>query len=92
MTWKGQPDAAANHTLWLHKTGTSDFGAANWTQLGGSKSFPADNDRYLIRHLDTDFAAYVDGATGAFEFVVTLDNNSELVRSDYVQVIVTSTP
>ena len=91
ITWKGQPNGDANVSMWIHKAGTSDFVAANWAQLGIAEPMTDDDDEYIVRHLTSDFATYV-GAGGIFEVVLTSDNDSESLRTDYIQLLITSNP
>jgi hypothetical protein len=93
VLWKGQPNAAANATVWVLKTGTSPYSAANWVQLGALLAIPADTDRYVVRHIDgADAGLYVSGVDGRIDFMVAIDNDSELLRTDYIELLVASTP
>ena len=93
VLWKGQPDNVSNTTVWVLKTGLSEFTAANWVQLGSSLSIPSDTDRYIVRHIDdADVEAYVDAGTGRIDVMVAIDNDNETLRTDYVELLVASTP
>ena len=90
--WKGQPEATANTTIWVLKTGLDEFTAANWVQLGSSLSIPAGSDRYMVRHIaDADVETYVSGG-GVIDVMVAIDVTSEDLRTDYMELVVTSTP
>ena len=93
ITWNGNTDGGtANHSIWLRKDGFDEFGGTStWVQLGTALSITQDVDTDLIRNLTSDFSTYVNGSTGQFEFVVTTSRSSDDMRTNYVQVAVTST-
>lgn len=91
ILWKGQPDDTANVSMWVHKAGTSEFVPANWVQLGASLSVPSDSDRYIVRHIDSSIGDFV-GTGGVITIAVLIDNDDEIVRTDYIDLIVTSNP
>ncbi|MEA2112549.1 MAG: fibronectin type III domain-containing protein [Patescibacteria group bacterium] len=94
IKWNGNTDGslASNHSIWLRKNGLNEFGGTNtWIQLGSSLSIPQDTNTDLIRNLTTDFATYINGTSGQLEFVVTTDNDSEDMRTNYLEVVVTYT-
>ncbi len=94
VKWNGNTDGntASNLSIWLRKDGLDEFGGTStWVQLGSSLSITQDTDTDLIRSLTTDFSTYINASTGQFEFVVTTDNDSEDMRTNYVEVEVTYT-
>ena len=94
IKWNGNTDGilASNHSVFLRKNNFDEFGGTNtWVQLGSSLSIPQDTNTDLIRDLTADFGTYVDETSGQFEFVVTTDGNSEDLRTNYIELIVTYT-
>ncbi len=94
IKWNGNTDGAtaSNHSIWLRKDGFDEFGGTNtWVQLGSSLSINPDFDTNLIRNLTSNFSTYINGSSGQFEFVVTTDIESEDMRTNYVELLITYT-
>ncbi|MFC1906024.1 hypothetical protein ACFLWJ_00885 [Chloroflexota bacterium] len=91
ITWNGHSTAASDHSIWLRKDGLDEFGGAStWVQLGSALPIPQNVDTDLTEsmadNLITDFATYVNGTTGQFEFVIINDIDLAAMRTDYVQI------
>ncbi|MCA9402259.1 MAG: hypothetical protein KC897_00635 [Candidatus Omnitrophica bacterium] len=89
IRWSGNTDDAnnINHFMWAHQTGTSEFAAANWDQLGGATQINQDVDTDVARDITTGFATYVNATTGAFVFAVSEAQTSADMRINYVEIV-----
>lgn len=89
ITWNGNTDdfILIDHFMYALQTGTSEFSAANWNQLGGATAINQDVDTDIIRNITTGFATYVDSTTGAFVFAVATTQSSADMRVNYVQIV-----
>ena len=93
IRWIGYTEnQTSDHTMWVLKTGASEFGgASSWDQLGSAQSITADTDYDFIRNISSGFSTYIHSSTGAIDFAVAGSAVSERMQVNYVEVVVTYT-
>ena len=90
LTFNGNSDSSTTeHRIYVQQTGTDWWQDASWVFLGPGESIPADVDTEFTRSITSNFADYIDPATGAITWgVYQQDNSSDDIRINYVEMVV----